>query len=335
MNEELERARKTRDYSTLRLWTISWEEFSDSEIVKHIQNIHTFVHSVRLSGLGRWSDLVNPIRVALQIAGAVEEALIEAEFVNIASLDTAIEQERITFRFNDEDYGFELSFSGDGMITLRRDGSSLRAFHRWYTRFMPAMPGIINRAIAALEDELSRSLQEISLSSSREHIVNDVAERVRVLSAAFTFRVVCYHFHLDDRPVPNLDVMRRNVAIRLPDSKGRLTNANLEEGDLQRYRRMDYLASVRHEYEPCITQFLKVEAPSNSDWSGLFFQLSYSGENYMDTDGRRVALDPELFLSSARCADAYISFFRDMGIEGFMSSVTAGYRFDTTAGSLA
>jgi hypothetical protein len=301
-----------------------------------MRNIHGFGFSARLSGLGRWTNIVNSNRIALHLQAAMEEALSDAGFANIPDLEIAIEPERVTFRYDDPEYGFNLYFDGSGEILLRRGGSSLKTFHFWYTRFMPSMPGIITKAIAALDAELERSLfASDSLLSMRPVKPKDEArERVRVLSGGFTFRLICHAIRQSGRSVRNLDVMRKNVASRLPDATGRLSDSPPGD-DIQRYRRMDYKVSLRHEFEPCITQFMTVEAPSNSGWSGLFFNLSYVGENYTDQDDRRVEIDSELFLSSARCADAYVSFFRDMGIEGFLASVTSGYDFDTTASTIS
>ncbi|GAA0429368.1 hypothetical protein [Actinoplanes campanulatus] len=336
MNEDLERARQSRDYSTLRLWTLDWNDFAEVESVRRIRNIHGFDFSAHLSGLGRWTNIANANRIALHLQAAVEEALSNAEFANIPALVVTIESERITFTYEDPEYGFNLYFDGSGAVVLRRGGSSLQTFHYWYTRFMPSMPGILTRAIAALDAELERSLfASDGLLSVRPVKPRDEAkERVRVLSAGFYFRIICHKIRYAGRSVRNLDVMTKNVASRLPDKTGRLSDAP-PGADVQRYGRMDYKVSLRHEAEPCITQFLTVEAPRNSGWSGLFFDLAYVGENYTDQDGKRIEIDSELFLSSARCADAYVSFFRDMAIEGFLSSVTAGHEFETTSSTLS
>jgi hypothetical protein len=320
----------------LRLWTLDWKEFSKTDFIRTVKNIHGFDFNARLSGLGRWTSIANPNRIALHLQAAMEEALSDAGFANIPQLEVAIESERITFRFEDSEYGFGLYFDGSGNIFLRRAGSSLETFHYWYTRFMPSMPGIITRAIAALDAEMERSLFAAdSLLSSRPVRPKDESrERVRVLSGGFSFRLICHSLRQKGHTVRNLDVMRKNVANRLPDAQGRLSDAPPGE-DIERYGRMDYSVSLRHEIEPCITQFMSVEAPSNSGWSGLFFSLSYVGENFTDQNNHRVEIDPEIFLSSARCADAYVSFLRDMGIEGFMASVTSGFEFETTASTIS
>jgi hypothetical protein len=335
-NEDLERARKSRDYSTLRLWTLEWSDFSALDFVRNVKYIHGFDFSAKLSGLGRWTNIANSNRIALHLQAAMEEALSDAGFANIPDLEIAIEPERVSFRYDDPEYGFNLHFDGDGTILLRRGGSSLRTFHYWYTRFMPSMPGIITRAIAALDAELERSLfaSDNVLSQRNPNPRGETHERVRVLTAAFSFRLICHRLRQGGRQVRNLDVMRKNVSSRLPDAAGRLSDSPPGD-DIERYGRMDYKVSLRHMQEPCITQFLTVEAPSNSGWSGLFFVLSYVGENFTDQGGRRIEIDPDMFLSSSRCADAYVSFFRDMAVEGFLASVMSGYDFDTTASTIS
>jgi hypothetical protein len=339
MNEELEHARTTRDYSSFRLWELPWDEFRTGEFIPRVANINQFDFNAWLSGLGRWQDLVDSNRVALQLYGAIEDSLVEAGFFGVPRLETAIEPERITFRYDEPDFAFDLYFQGNGRVHLRRMGSSMRAFHYWYTHFMPSIPGILNKAIAILDQELERALRDQSVGEilrGTPRPSDGVEERVRVLNASYNFHVTCYQLRRAGASVRNLNVMKQNVAIRMPDSRGRLVQDSIAPDDFDNYGRMDYTVSTRHQTERSITQFMQVNAPSNSGWSGLFFEFSYVGENYaMTPTGAREAPDPELFLSSARCSDAYISFFRDIALDGFMSSVMSGFDFDTTAGGLA
>lgn len=333
---ELERARTTGDYSSLRLWDVSWDEFASPAFVKRVAHINNFVFTAQLSGLGMWDQIVRSNRLALELHRELEEALEQAQFVNIPAIETRIEKERVMFRYGDGEYGFTLIFSGDGRILLQRDGSSLKTFHHWYTNFMPSVPVLLTKAIAVIDGEVANSLGVTDgHPTSKTPRSRDVREFIRILSAGFSFRLICHNFNNDNGGALNVDVMRKNVAVRVPDLKGRLSE-EVDHEQLHRYGRMDYKVSLRHDSESAISQFLTVEAPSNSGWAGLFIDLSYVGENYYtvrDDPGSpeyRKALDPELFLSSAQCADAYISFFRDMGLLGFVQSVTEGFEFDTT-----
>ncbi|MGW5863930.1 hypothetical protein ACWFRJ_17395 [Streptomyces sp. NPDC055239] len=337
MNEELERALRTRNYAGVFLDRVTWGDFCTG-FTESVGNIRGFTFEAILSGVGRWASLVDSSRVALRLHGAIEEALVEARFANIPNLETSIGDERLNFHFRDTDYAFDLDLHGDGRIQISRPGSTLRTFHRWYTLFMPTVPGILIKAIAALDAELHRTLEG---NDSGTVAADEIERRVKLLTASFTFDVVCHNFHphhVRDQQVRNLDVMMQNIAIRLPDANGRIDRSldGAHHRDFGSYGRMDYRVSRTHPTHEGIIQQMQVMAPSASDWSGLFFQLVYSGADFGSTlHGERVRIDSQHFLQPAAGADAYISFFRDIGLKGFVHSVTEGYDFDTTSGSLA
>ncbi|GHB41723.1 hypothetical protein GCM10010306_039160 [Streptomyces umbrinus] len=338
MNPEMDRARLDRNYSALFLDDVSWDDFSTG-FTQTVQNIREFSFYAVLSGVGRWSKLIDSSRVALRLHGAVEEALIQAKFANLPLLETAIADERLLFQFRDTDYAFDLSFYGDGRVQLTRPGSTLRTFHRWYTHFMPTIPDILRKAIDAFDTELHRTLEGEHVNDAS---ADEIPRRVKLLTASFTFDIVCHNFRRhrhNNHHARNLDVMMENIAIRLPDAEGRINRdvgGNPLQGSFDDFGRMDYRVSRLHPTQESVSQHLQVMAPSASGWTGLFFHLVYSGEHSgADEHGGRVMLDAHHFLQPAAGADAYISFFRDIGLEGFVSSVTKGYDFDTTSGSLA
>ncbi|KQW01994.1 hypothetical protein [Streptomyces sp. Root369] len=336
MQPELERALIDRNYSGVFLNRITWEDFCKG-FAESVQNIRQFTFQAVFSGVGRWSRLVDSSRVALRLHGAVEEALIQAKFANLPALETAIDEERLLFQFRDTDYAFDLSFYGNGRVQLTRPGSTLRTFHRWYTRLMPTLPDILRKAIGALDAELHRTLEG---EQSTGTAPDEITKRVKLLTADFAFDIVCHNFrrHQFNDRARNLDVMMENIAIRLPDARGRIDRGtnSAAQGEYDDFGRMDYRVSRRHPAQLSVSEHLQVMAPSASDWSGLFFQLVYSGEHSgADQQGTRVSLDTHHFLQPAAGADAYMSFFRDIGLAGFVASVTKGYDFDTTSGSLA
>ncbi|HEY9267504.1 hypothetical protein ACFCYF_25290 [Streptomyces chartreusis] len=338
MTDELERAQRDRNYAGILLDEVTWEYFCTG-FTRFVGNIRGFTFEAILSGVGRWVNLVDSSRVALRLHGAIEDALTEARFANIANLETTISDERLSFEFRDTDYAFGLDFYGDGRVVITRLGSTLRTFHRWYTHFMPTVPDILSKAIAAFDAELHRTLEG---NDSGSVPVDEIPQRVKLLTASFTFDVVCHNFRPyreNERQVRNLDVMMENIAIRLPDINGRIdrtADGAALPGDFGSYGRMDYRVSRTHPVREGIVQQMQVMAPSASDWSGLFFQLVYSGAAFgSDARGERFRLDSQHFLQPAAAADAYISFFRNIGLSGFIHSVTDGYSFDTTSGSLA
>ncbi|MFD0594431.1 hypothetical protein ACFQZ4_19970 [Catellatospora coxensis] len=283
------------------------------------------------------TEVVDADRVALRLHAAIEEALVSAQFLNLTELTTSISTDRLAFQYRDPDYEFDLTFLGDGTVVLERRGSRMRAFHDWYTSFMPYVPQILRRAMAAFDTELHHRLMppHPTPADTVNAMGTDVPERVKLLSSSFNFEVVCHRLaHEDSAKIStNLEVMRDNVAVRLPDAGGVMTRQ--EEPHVADYGRMDYRIGLRHPKRNYVTQFLTVMAPSNAKWSGLFFTFAYVGENSTDWgEGHRVAINPRFFLSPEACADAYISFFLDIGLVGFVASVTKGYTFTTTASTL-
>lgn len=333
---EAVRATASRDFTTLKLWEVPWSFFQQGlSSVPDATDLFSFHFYARLSGIGKWTGLVDSSRLAVRLLSSIEEAVVEAGFMNIPAIETVIEAEAIVFRYTDTDFSFDLVFRGSGYIELRRGGSSLKTFHRWYVGLMPSMPAILLEAMAAVDSELQRSLrpdngrQDDDMSRPGD---DERSETVRVLEGGFSFEVVCSSFTQGDVRKNNLDVVRENLAVRLPDTTGKISYDVSPNIDLDKYGRIDYKVGVRHPFIPAVTQFLSVEAPSNADWSALFFRMAYVGENFLQGRGEnREALNPDLFLSSAVCSDAYLSFFRDIGLAGFLESVTHGFNFKTSA----
>lgn len=346
MSQDLAIARERRDYQSLRLQEVDEDAFLRKGFIRRIGNVRSFEFRATLSGLGRWTDIIKPQRVALRIHNDIETALTTAGFHNLPLLETTIDPERLSFRYRDTDFEFDLDFHGNGVVILRRIGSTMETFHRWYTAFMPTVPDIMRKAIAAFNVELHRVLHGTGSGRDEPNESEEILQRVRLLDGSFQFEVTCHRFYRlgdpdkDSKPPErNLDVMYENIAIAFPDEMGRIRK-NVSPNDrlhnVDNYGRMDYRVSLGHPKLPGVTQFMEVFAPSNSNWTGLFFVLTYSGANYGETRDRiRVPMNTDFFLRPEACADAYVSFFLDMGLEGFVQSVLDGYDFATTAGSLA
>ena len=80
-------------------------------------------------------------------------------------------------------------------------------------------------------------------------------------------------------------------------------------------------------------EIYSVEAPSNRDWSSIWTTFSMVGRSFEGPSGGvRTEFEAAAFISDY--VTPYIEFLRDRGLQGFLSGLTAGRTFSTTAGSL-
>lgn len=121
----------------------------------------------------------------------------------------------------------------------------------------------------------------------------------------------------------------KRAFVLLPDSEGRL--ARSEEQDPEAFGRINYLVNrwVGSEGERRREGY-QVSAPSNNEWSSLWFTFTYIGDSYISPAGLRSPFNDRDFITARGALIPYVNFLRDRAIRGFVSTLTHGYEFVTT-----
>ncbi|MCP3973234.1 MAG: hypothetical protein GY720_01935 [bacterium] len=297
----------------------SWQEFSSPSIFANLGNISEFALSVELPKAFRWVDTSSAHRVAGRVYDELREVLVAAGFYRLESLKLLVSDERVGARYEDDAFEFIVYFDSDGDLWLRRTGSSFERFHEWYTRLMPSVRGLVDRLLMAVADETKYDAE--------------MKRELQPLRSQYRFKFVGYDF-----TKPPSKEIQRNVAIltrlvaALPDEAGHLSDG-VGNTQLEDFGRLDFSISRwdRSGRSPA-REVYTVEGPANRRRTSLWFDFGYVGETYESADGGREPFDPSAFLSEYEIP--YVQFLRNRALSKFVSELTEGHVFLTTAGRL-
>ncbi|WP_420312222.1 hypothetical protein ACOB87_34735 [Streptomyces sp. YS-B37] len=298
----------------------------DPEMLHRITNVGDFSFTAQTNFLGGWSE-EKERRVTLLLQRTIQDALEASGFHNLASLEARRFRDGIEFQYLDPDYQFSYSIDGRGRIALKRPRSSAVAFHEWYRNFMPSMTHIVQRTIDIIDEELTGlSDKETDRNSGKIRKRTSIIQAER---ASYAFNVAVQIDHSDasqQLPVlPNIQVLNQTLLSRVPSNTGRLSDPAVVEPD--EFGRIDYSVS-RWNHRKKVAEHYSVSAPSNNRWKLLLFTFGYVGETYIPSDGDREKFNHADFLTGETTAEAYLDFFRQRSVCGFIRDVLYGAEGD-------
>lgn len=291
------------------------------DFVESITQIGEFSYHAQTNFLGGWSE-EKERRVIFRLQRTLQEALRLSGFHNQAQLETRRFRDGIEFNYGDPDYTFTYAIDGRGRIALTRPPSSARSFHEWYIRLMPSLTTIILRTIEMIDEELTGfDREEVDF----DHNPDKKRDRViQVETASYNFSVAVELSSLDsdsEATFPNIQILNQSLLRQVPSETGSLivpSKAMPEE-----FGKIDYQVN-RWQQPGSILEVYKVSAPSNRTWRLLAFDFSYAGVTYVPTVGEREPFSQGNFVTNARTAEAYLEFFRQRCLCGFMKDVLIG-----------
>lgn len=303
---------------------LTWEAYSQPGIFKSVRNIAKFRLIAKLGYAGRWQENdAEPRRTSQKLYYHLLGTLTAAGFHDPQQLEIYYQEGRFRIAYNDPEYGFMITFIENGWMEIERSGSSLARFHEWYVRLMPAMQGIINTIKSSVNEDISDS-------TGIRRGDSDDQDQLTLQQAQYEFEFVAYNFRRSnsrDRSA-NLEIMKRAFVL-LPDADGRLGSSDNQDPDA--FGRIDY--TVNRWVGPVDArrrEGYKVSAPSNNEWSSLWFTFGYIGDSYVSPEGRRSPFNDRDFVTARGALVPYVSFLRDRAIRGFVETLTNGYEFVTT-----
>lgn len=303
-----------------------FEVFSAAAIFRNLPNINYFRVAIEIPKVYQWFKSTFSPRLAGRMYDEVMRVLEAAEFYSYERLKIRQEQDSIGVMYDDDQFQFGVFLESDGDLTIRRSGSSFVRFHEWYVRLMPSLESMVNRIIQAMVEEVTED---------RMFRGGDTFSRkldIQAVRVQYQFRFIAYDLHR-----PPSETSERNLAVMtklvdaLPQESGHL--APVTRDAFAQYGRMDVTLS-RWSRHPMgwAREVYTVEAPSNRNYSALWFDFSYIGETRDEGEGTRTPFEASSFLKFIEAP--YVYFLKERVIEAFLSDLTESFVFQTTAGSL-
>ena len=296
----------------------------DPDLIRSVTHVGAFSFDAQTNFLAGWSE-EKERRVVFLLQRTLQDALEESGFHNLALLRTRRLREGIEFEYSDLDYGFTFSLDGQGRINISRRRSSAEGFHEWYRRFMPSLTHIVLRTVEVLDDELTGFDRE----EADRYFPTGKTKRdpvIQVERASYNFQVVV-EISLKDserRPsLPNIQVLNRSLLRRVPSDAGALTDPLTVAPE--EFGRIDYQVNRWNQAHQIFENY-RVAAPSHNRWQLLLFEFQYGGDTYVPSTGNRLPFNQKAFLTGAVTSDAYLVFFRQHCLSGFMKDVLHGDR---------
>jgi hypothetical protein len=308
----------------------TWEQYlsdaSNRKILEHITHVGHFTFTAQTNFLGGW-DEDKDRRVTLLIQRNLQDALEESGFHNLASLEAVRFRDGLEFRYQDPDYQFNFGVDGRGRIMLSRPSSTAEAFHDWYRRFMPSFTQVLLTTVRIIDEELTGLKPDDNAPTSNQSKARQ--EVIRVERASYAFKVAVQIDVDNTRPgpeqplLPNIQVLNQTLLSRVPSAAGSLSDPS--GMGPQEFGRIDYSVSRWNEARK-VAEHYSVSAPSNNRWRLLLFTFGYVGETYIPSAGNRKKFDDKEFLTGKTAFEAYLDFFRQRCVCGFLRDVLYGDR---------
>lgn len=298
---------------------ITWSAYrGDDHIFNQLTNINEFALIVDIPPVPEIADPVVASKMSSAIYDSLATAVGKAKFFSEDEIGLVSGPNKCGATYNDDRFDFGLHLESSRLV-LHREGSRFKDFHEWYTSLMPHVP------------VLSSSVLDMLKTTTRREC--------KVLRAGFVFKFLLHDLiregDKEEAARQNSEIMARLVR-GVPSSSGRLSQ---EAKDVASTSRTDvnitrWVERQRGPQEPNwrLERYL-VEAPANKRGAGLWLTFGYGGETYSLPDGNeRIGFSGREFMSE--WDTAYIDFLRDKAIAEFLATLTEGYTFETSAGSL-
>lgn len=298
----------------------------DVKIIKPsaVDAIHSFELSVEFPSAYRL-DLQGGKRNSLmaRLYRSVAEVLESAQLYDINNLSTVWVGDALRAAYDEPSYGFRVEVGEHLAVRMARSGSSLRLFHEWYRTIMPFTLGLISR---------------ISLDASELAGLDFDPQPLR---ASYSFNILAYDF-IQTRgkpPVSSQNILSRLLPVR-PGSDGRLRSLPAEEvaAGLVRPGRADIaMTSLREiKADVIVNEIYSVQAPGSQGYRGIKFRFACVAEalDRGESGTAKLKTFPPAGYLLEHPEIAYVDFFRDRALKGFMHDLLGNWSFSCTTDSM-
>lgn len=277
----------------------------EDPMLLQIDAIQGFQLSAEIPRIGAWSDDSLKSKLRDRIYDKLRGVVKEAKFFHEYELAPGSSRDAVNVIFQDDIFDFSVECE-DSRLVIKRRGSGMEAFYRWYSALMPSAGSIMNDTLSAITELTNRKLAFVRTSFRFNFIVFDLSPK-----------------H-EDRLVKNVEVMQKLLR-GFPDGRGSISS---DPKNLHDVSRADFAVTRWIGKETARRQArYSVEAPANRVWSSLWFDFSYGTEAYTDPgSGERFDLEAEALFSEWE--PALMSFLRDYALKEFMGSLLADYKFN-------
>jgi len=176
--------------------------------------------------------------------------------------------------------------------------------------------------ISTIDEELtgydkSEAYRDLNKEKNRASVI-------QVERASYNFRVAIQTSptNASNRDsIPNIRVLNHSLLRRVPSHDGNLTDPLSVIPE--EFGRATYQVNRWRDPDKVLEMY-QVAGPSNNEWTMLFFDFAYVGDTYIPSRGERQPFNHKAFVTGAQTTAAYLDFFRDRSVCGFMKGVLVG-----------
>ena len=306
---------------------ITYEEYlkgsADPYFLQKIDHVAQFSYVAETNFLGGWDDKAVR-RVIFRLQRTMQDTLKLSGFHNQSELQTRRFSDGIEFQYGDPDFSFTYSIDGAGRLRLSRRASSAKRFHEWYRRFMPSLPSIVMESLDTIDEELTgfdkhdETKKDYDPNKKRPPVI-------QVERASYNFQVAVRTPAPETGgagdSIPNIRVLNHSLLRRVPSEDGTLTDPLSVVPE--EFGRATY--QVNRWRDPNkVLEMYQVSGPSVNQWTMLLFDFAYVGDTYIPSTGERQPFSQKAFVTGAQTTEAYLDFFRQRSVCGFMKGVLLG-----------
>ena len=285
-----------------------WDQLGPREHFGYrIGDINLFQITAGFPSIPDWEDRHLRAKIHERLHDDVGKLLRTSEFYSEHRLKQSKSSDNVQVEFADDVYDFQVACYQD-RIVVSKLGVKMPTFHHWYHAAVPGFRQVFESVLAVMNKELLRTQIITEVNYGFRFIVYDCAEQ------------------LGNR-LKNFHVLSRLVT-QIPSVSGDIVGIGANTSDVSRF---DYKVNL---WDSDVTAGRRrltysVEAPSNREFTGLWFNFNFGSETYTNPlTNEREWVDPGLLLDEY--GRAY-KFLWDRAIGGFMKSLLSHLSFKTTA----
>jgi hypothetical protein len=270
-----------------------------------VEHINMFQLTAHFPAIADWEDTRLKPRLQDRMFDDLTRLLRTAEFFRENRLKPTRGDDYIAVEFEDDIYDFRL-YCYQNRITVVKNGIQLKTFHHWYHAAVPGFNHVFTSLLSLMGQELKRTQS--------------------ITRVGYGFDFIAYDFVDGPTRLRNYQVIKKLIT-QVPAATGVIEP--MTEG-AQNVSRANYLVNCWDGDTSSTKRQLtySVEAPSNRDFAGLWFNFGYGNETYSDPEsGRREWIDPQCLLDEYN--QAY-HFMWERAVGGFMKSLISQLSFKTT-----
>jgi len=284
-----------------------WDTFDNQDAFPYqIENINGFSLVAAFPAISNWDDPLFRSKLQDRLHDDITKLLRTAEFFSEGNLEQRKAADYFSIYYEDDIYSFTIACYHDRLV-VKKHGIKLKTFHKWYFSAVPGFKQLFSSLLSVMSKELGREQT--------------------ITSVYYEFQFITYDFIERGKSLRNYTVLSK-LTTQVPDESGSIQEMSSEQRNITRWDYKVHCWDFLNNQERRKLTY-SVTAPSNQQFSGLWFEFTYGSETFTDPDtGKREWIDPQMLLDEFERA---YDFMWHKASKGFISSLLRQVSFKSTA----